>query len=69
MNNRDLEDLQVKVSFLEEALNKLSDEHYAQQKELELLKLSHATVLETLRNQATGSEQATSLEDEIPPHY
>jgi len=69
MSESKIEELEVKVAFLEEALNKLSDEHYAQQKELEKLKLSHAQVLETVRNNATQAGEQPSAADEVPPHY
>lgn len=69
MSNNALEELEVKVAFLEDALNKLSDEHYAQQKELEKLKMSHNLVLETLRSSGGNTGEPFVPEDEVPPHY
>lgn len=69
MNNNALQELEVKVAFLEDALNKLSDEHYEQQKELEKLKISHALVLNTLNSSSGDSGEHVVQQDEVPPHY
>jgi SlyX protein len=64
-----LQELEVKVAFLEDALNTLSDEFYKQQKEMEKLKMSHTAISEKLNSSdADGGEQATQ-QDEVPPHY
>ena len=69
MNKDALQELEVKVAFLEDALNTLSDEFYKQQKEMEKLKISHTLVLDTVKSSgADGGEQATQ-QDEVPPHY
>ena len=71
MNNNDknLEDLQIKVAFLEESLIHLSDEYYRQQKELDTLKNQYAILSERAKNQAGDDSGAISTEDERPPHY
>jgi len=69
MSENRINELEVKVAFLEEALHKLSDEHYKQQKELEKLKHNYAQVLESLKNNVSNSSELLSLADEIPPHY
>ena len=40
----DIQDLQVKVAFLEDSLSKISDEYYQQQRELEKLKMQFKPV-------------------------
>ncbi|MBT8142317.1 MAG: SlyX family protein [Gammaproteobacteria bacterium] len=69
MSNDALQELEVKVAFLEDALNKLSDEFYRQQKELEKLKISHIQALETIKNSDANVGEQPRPEDEVPPHY
>jgi SlyX protein len=67
--SRAIEQLEVKVAFLEDALNKLSDEHYRQQKELDGLKNQYAVLRERMENSGQGEDSEYSAEDERPPHY
>lgn len=64
----DLERVELKIAFLEQALQELSDVVYRQQRELgdlrQRLALAQAQ-LETLRTE--GGPQGA--EDERPPHY
>ncbi|GHA09417.1 hypothetical protein GCM10008090_19280 [Arenicella chitinivorans] len=69
MSDQAVQDLQVKVAFLEDALTKLSDEFYAQQKELADLKLKYAKMLSRLRDQPAEDEGIGSMPHERPPHY
>jgi len=69
MNENSLEELQIKVAFLEEALNKLSDEHYVQQQELEKLKLGYSQLLEAVHTSEVSGGQSLNPADEVPPHY
>ncbi len=63
-----VERLEEKVAFLEQALQQLSDEHFAQQKELlDLKELVHA-LKEKLVNQSDSHDFSTQI-DEKPPHY
>jgi len=64
-----LEELQVKVAFLEDAVTKLSDEFYLQQKELYELKQQHSALADKMRNSQAGDEQQLDVLDETPPHY
>ena len=64
-----IEDLEVKVAFLEDALSKLSDEHYKQQKDLEMLKNQQSLLLERINRQDSSAEVPASVDDERPPHY
>ena len=64
--------LEEKIAFLEQALTELSEEHYAQQKELD--RLAHQVLLltEKLKNQSDSSDYLSEnalISDEKPPHY
>jgi SlyX protein len=63
-----IEQLEIKVAYLEEANTQLSDLVYKQRQELEALRAQLAGFMEQV--EATR-EQATSYtaEDEKPPHY
>jgi len=68
---KSLQELEVKVAFLEDALGELSDEYYRQQKELEALKGQVISLIAKYQNSdsnANGSEPSF-IEDEKPPHY
>ena len=69
MNKDALQELEVKVAFLEDALHKLSDEHYAQQKEIDKLKSSYAILSEKINHSGGDGAELGSLQDEVPPHY
>lgn len=69
MNKNALQELEVKVAFLEDALNKLSDEQFKQQKELEKLKISHALISEKLDSSGGDGGEPAIQQDEVPPHY
>ncbi len=64
-----LEELQVKVAFLEDTMAKISEEFYLQQKQLLELKQRHAALVDKLRNTQTTDSEATGAEHETPPHY
>jgi uncharacterized coiled-coil protein SlyX len=62
------ERLEVKVAFLEQANQELSDTVYRQQREIDALKNGLAEVagrLDALRDQAGSA----SSDEERPPHY
>ena len=63
-----LEELQVKLAFLEDALSKLGDEFYLQQRELRTLKSQYAGIMDKMSNQDNDSS-ANEILDEAPPHY
>ena len=69
MSEQAVQDLQVKVAFLEDALGKLSDEFYAQQKELADLKVKYAKVLTRLREHSAQGDDSAFMQHERPPHY
>ena len=64
-----IQELEIKVAFLEDALNKLSDEHYQQQKSLDKLQKQYALLCERLSNSDDGASSEMFIEDERPPHY
>lgn len=72
MSSRDelaMQDLQIKVAFLEDTLNQLSDEYFAQQKELQQLSLTVDALIGKLSTSQEGESQADVVVDERPPHY
>ncbi len=60
-----VDELEAKVSFLELANQEMSDLMYAQQQEFDLQLRRFSARLERLDSDAP----ATSLKDEVPPHY
>jgi len=64
-----IEDLQVKVAFLEESLSQISDEFFTQQKELEEVKKQQILLVEKLRNLQNTDQEHIDIVDEKPPHY
>ncbi|NND00185.1 MAG: SlyX family protein [Gammaproteobacteria bacterium] len=64
-----LEDLEVKVAFLEEALSQLSDEHYKQQRELDALKQQYVTLIDRLAHRDSETAGDPPVDDDPPPHY
>lgn len=66
--NKQIEHLEVKVAFLENALSELSDEHYAQQKHIEQLSIKIEALLDKLATLEGGSKGEIT-HDERPPHY
>ena len=67
--DKDFEDLQVKIAFLEESLIHLSDEYYRQQKQLDTLKNQYALLSERVKNQSGDDSGVAETEYERPPHY
>lgn len=68
-DGQQLEEMQVKVAFLEDALSKLSDEFYHQQRDLEKLKLHYNAMLDKLKNLDNQTSTEQTILDETPPHY
>jgi SlyX protein len=58
--------LEIKLSFAEDLIEKLNETVYKQQQQIEFLYRE----LKAIKEQASsGSNGSTSLKDEIPPHY
>jgi uncharacterized coiled-coil protein SlyX len=64
-----VEELEFKVAFLEDALSKLSDEHYQQQRELDTLKNQLALMSDKLKGGFEQDDNHLAIEDDRPPHY
>lgn len=69
MSENAIDELQVKIAFLEEALSELSDEYYQQQKQLDKMAAMIERLSNKLDERATESLEAGSADDEKPPHY
>ena len=67
--NKEIQDLQVKVAFLENTLSKISDEYYQQQRDLENLKRQYKVLSEKLNMVSSSDTQVSDFSDEKPPHY
>lgn len=69
MSKSDIQDLQVKLAFLEDTLSKLSDEFFIQQRELDDLKVKYTSLIHKLQGVQSSDQGPTELMDERPPHY
>jgi SlyX protein len=57
--------LEIKLSFTEDLIEKLNETVYKQQQQIEFLYRE----LKAIKEQAGSGSGAGSLNDEIPPHY
>ncbi len=64
-----IQELQVKVAFLEDALSKLSDEYFTQQKEMQRLSLTVDALVDKLASAKNEQGDTEVVVDERPPHY
>ena len=69
MSNSDIQDLQIKVAFLEDSLSKISDEFFIQQRELEDLKMKYTGLITKVRGAQSNDQGSEEVLDERPPHY
>lgn len=69
MSSSDIQELQVKVAFLEDSLSKISDEFFTQQRELDELKAKYASLITKIRGMQSADQGAAEAQDERPPHY
>jgi len=69
MSKSDIQDLQVKIAFLEDSLSKISDEFFLQQRELEDLKAKYVGLSMKMRGIQNHNQSASEVIDEKPPHY
>jgi uncharacterized coiled-coil protein SlyX len=68
VTSADIEQIEIKIAYLEQANAELSDVVYRQQQELEALRMQLAALLG--RFEAAQSQPTTyTAEDEKPPHY
>ena len=66
---KSVEELEIKVAFLEDTLAKLSDEFYLQQRELENLKAQQTALIDKVNNNSNDESARGEILDERPPHY
>ncbi len=64
-----IQDLQIKVAFLEDNLAKLSEEYFNQQKELQQLALTVDALIDKLASAQEGESHSDFSAVERPPHY
>lgn len=64
-----INELEIKVAFLEDTLAKLSDEFYQQQRELDSLKAQYDGLINKVRTLGDNESASTDVLDERPPHY
>jgi len=67
---KDVNELEMKIAFLEDAMEKLSDEFYQQQQEIDVLKRQQGVLVERLKDMSGSEGDSNSFAtDEKPPHY
>ena len=69
MSDSDIQNLQIKVAFLEDSLSKISDEFFVQQREIEDLKGKYAGLVLKMRGAQNDDQSQLEMVDERPPHY
>ncbi len=69
MNEERIENLELKYSYQEQAINEMSDIIYQQQKKIERMEELLKAVMEKTAENESGPSHVTSLMDEVPPHY
>ena len=68
MNDSTLEQIEVKIAFLERANNELSDVVFRQQREIDALRAQVAALIDRVEAAQSRSDALTP-EQERPPHY
>lgn len=65
MSEERITNLEIKLSFAEDLIEKLNETVYKQQQQIEFLYRE----LKAIKEQASSSVSVGSLKDDIPPHY
>jgi len=65
MSEERITNLEIKLSFTEDLIEKLNETAYKQQQQIEFLYRE----LKAIKEQASSGSGGGSLKDEIPPHY
>ena len=65
MTENRITNLEIKLSFTEDLIEKLNETVYKQQQQIEFLYRE----LKAVKEQAGSNGGRSSLKDEIPPHY
>jgi uncharacterized coiled-coil protein SlyX len=68
MSDSALEKIEMKIAFLENAYQELSDVAYRQQREIEVLQ-SQLAISQRQIDEMKADQAAPRPEDERPPHY
>lgn len=68
-DNKKTDALEMKVAFLEDSLEKLSEEFYTQQKIIDGLQRQQKNLLHRVRDLTDSNESNEHVADEKPPHY
>lgn len=69
MSNKVTDDLEMKIAFLEDTLEKLSDEFFKQQQQIAILNGQQAKLIAQVRSLNDGNNSNEEIMDEKPPHY
>ena len=69
MSNSITDDLEMKIAFLEDALEKLSDEFFAQQKQISVLQYQQTKLISQIQTLNEVSATNETVAEEKPPHY
>lgn len=65
MSEERITNLEIKLSFTEDLIEKINETVYKQQQQIEFLYRE----LKAIKEQASSGGGGGSLKDEIPPHY
>jgi SlyX protein len=68
MSDERITNLEIKLSFTEDLIEKLNETVYKQQQQIEFLYRELKAIKEQASSSSGGSS-SDSLKDEIPPHY
>ena len=69
MTNSQIDNLEMKIAFLEDALEKLSDEFFEQQKQIGILQDKHTKLMSQVRTLNEANTNNDGFVEEKPPHY
>ena len=68
-DNAKIIELETKLAYQEDTLNKLSEEFYQQQKQIEKLEVQQKALIEKIRDLQDAKEGQGAIIDDKPPHY
>ena len=69
MSEERVTNLEIKLSFTEDLIEKLNETVYKQQQQIEFLYRELKAIKEQASSSGSGGGDSGSLKDEIPPHY
>jgi uncharacterized coiled-coil protein SlyX len=62
-------EIEIKIAFLEQNLQKLSDEHFEQQQEINKLKKANKILQSQIDTLSESVGEEAPIIDDKPPHY